>query len=81
MATRQDLPDWVVSALNDQGGMATIVQIAKHIWEHHERDLRAFGDIFFTWQYDMRWAATKLRDKEILTTADASPKGVWALRR
>jgi len=35
-------------------GETSIVRIAKHIWDCHEADLRASGDLFFTWQYDMR---------------------------
>ena len=63
MASRLDLQDWVVHALEAHGGKATIVQSAKHIWENHESELRASGDLFYTWQYDMRWACTRLRER------------------
>jgi len=49
--------------LRDIGGTGKIVQIAKHIWDNHERDLRGAGDLFYTWQYDMRWAAQELQDE------------------
>ena len=81
MATRQDLMDWVVDALRDNGGQASIVEIARHMWTHREDDLRGSGDLFFTWQYDMRWAALKLRASNTLCGADATPRGVWALRK
>ncbi len=81
MATRQDLMDWVVDALRDNGGEASIVEIARHIWNHREDDLRGSGNLFFTWQYDMRWAAKRLRDQDTLRGADATPRGVWALQQ
>jgi len=37
------------------------------------------GDLFYTWQYDMRWAATKLRRDGKLKAATRSPKGTWEL--
>jgi hypothetical protein len=81
MATRQDLMDWVVDALRDNGGQASIVEIARHMWNHREDDLRGSGDLFFTWQYDMRCAAKRLRDQDTLRGPDATPRGIWALRR
>jgi hypothetical protein len=39
-----------------------VLEVTKDVWAAHEDDLRASGDLFFTWQYDLRWAAQKLRD-------------------
>jgi len=64
--TRNDLMPWVVDALKTNGGQATVVEVCRHIWQHHEQELRAYGDLFFTWQYDVRWAATKLRHQHKL---------------
>lgn len=80
MATRQDLNDWVLQALVDLGGKAKIVDVAKHIWTHHEEDLRGSGDLYYTWQYDMRWSAKRLRDQGKVASPDVLPKGVWALK-
>ena len=77
MANRTDLTSWVLAAINDNGGKAKIVTVANHIWQHHERDLRDSGDLFFTWQYDMRWAAQKLRNQGKLVAANQAPKGIW----
>ncbi|GAB6124732.1 hypothetical protein JCM14124_04380 [Humidesulfovibrio idahonensis] len=66
MDPRQILCDWVVAALNDLGGSAHIIPICKHIWNHHEHELRDSGDLFYTWQYDVRWAGQKLRDTGVL---------------
>lgn len=80
MATRDDLQDWVVEALKSMGGSGNIVQVAKHIWETHNTELKASGDLFYTWQYDMRWAATKLRNSNKILPAEVSRKGEWRLR-
>lgn len=78
MSDRYILNKWVVDALNSYGGSASIVQVAKYIWITHEVDLRNSGDLFYTWQYDMRWSATYLRRKGIVSEADNS--GVWRLK-
>ena len=80
MASRDDLQDWICEALRSSGGSAKYVNVAKFIWQNHEQDLRASGDLFFTWQYDMRWAANLLRKQGLLKQVAASPKGVWVLQ-
>ncbi len=79
MATRRDLMDWVVDALRDNGGQASIVEIARHMWNHREDDLRGSGDLFFTWQYDMRWAADHLRREGRLRPKPKGDRGPWHL--
>jgi hypothetical protein len=61
MATRHDLQDWIVEALAASGGVAHLLDVSRNVWREHEAELRASGDLFYTWQYDLRWAATKLR--------------------
>ncbi|RBI82912.1 hypothetical protein DRV85_17205 [Rhodosalinus halophilus] len=80
MANRADLVAWVENALHALGGEATIVDVAKHLWSEHEDELRRSGDLFYTWQYDMRWAALKLRKDGKLADANRSKRGTWALR-
>ena len=60
MATRDDLKLWVFEALEAMGP-STVPEIAKHIWDHHESDLEASGDLFYTWQYAKRWEGQKLQ--------------------
>lgn len=67
MIDREDLKDWVYEAVRENGGVASIVTVAKHIWIHHEAELRASGDLFYKWQYDMRWAAQRLRNSKKMT--------------
>lgn len=81
MATKHDLKSWVLEAIEDQGGSATIPQVAEHIWRNHESDLRRSGDLFYTWQYDMRWAAQSLRDERSLAPMQGRRGGRWALHQ
>ena len=79
MATKSDLVIWVEEAIAAAGGRSKIVQVAEHIWLNHESELRASEGLFYTWQYDMRWAATKLRREGKLLSEDVSPRGLWVL--
>jgi hypothetical protein len=75
MATKYDLADWVVDALRALGGSASLIAVCRQIWEQHEAELRRSGDLFFTWQYDTRWAAYRLRVQRRLRPASESPRG------
>ena len=74
MAGKTELKQWVVDAIEARGGESTLLDVAKYIWENHEQDLRASGDLFYKWQYDMRWAATSLRREGKMTSE-------WALKK
>lgn len=79
MTTQADLDEWVHDALVELGGRGRIVDVCKYIWHNHERQLRDSGDLFYTWQYDMRWATDHLRRAGVMKPATVSPKGVWEL--
>ena len=79
MATKHDLQDWVLEAVKAEGGSASLVAVARQLWQRHEQDLRQSGDLFYTWQYDMRWAAQALRDTGRLAKMDGSRSGTWDL--
>ncbi|MCH7937482.1 MAG: hypothetical protein IH994_10410 [Proteobacteria bacterium] len=81
MVTKIDLQDWVIDAIKAEDGSATLVEVAKHVWKNHEKELRHSGNLYFTWQYDMRWAATALRKAKKIKSAQTSPRGVWELPR
>lgn len=68
---------WILEALRGLGGSARVTEVCKHIWTNHEADLRHSGDLFFTWQYDVRWAATKLRKARKLRAN--GPNEPWRL--
>lgn len=77
--TRKDLCDWIVEALNDLNGSAQIKMVRKHIWDHHGSEIVSSGNLHFTWNEDVMWAATQLRAKGTLKNAKATSKNVWAL--
>jgi hypothetical protein len=79
MATKDDLGEWLIEALKARGGQATIVEVCRYVWETYEAELRRSGDLFFTWQYDIRWAATWLRKQGIMRAAEVSTPGIWRL--
>jgi hypothetical protein len=49
MTTKEDLQQWLIDALEAYRGSATIPRICEHIWDNHEAELRAAGDLFYTW--------------------------------
>ncbi len=79
MSQAINLEDWVVSAIRANGGEASIIQVAQHIWKNHERELRSSNDLFFTWQYRMRWAAQKLQKAGKLKKLKSGIYARWVL--
>ncbi len=79
MAKKADLQPWLLDALQRSGGKGTIPQLCKLVWELHRDELERSGNLFYTWQYDIRWAAQKLRDQGVLEDITKLPKGVWGL--
>jgi hypothetical protein len=79
MPGKENLQEWVMEAIESLGGGGTVVEVSREVWRRHEGDLREAGDLFYTWQYDIRWAAQELRDRGQLMPADQVPRGVWAL--
>ncbi|WP_438728710.1 hypothetical protein ACR9YC_00690 [Parasphingorhabdus sp. DH2-15] len=77
MVTRTDLKKWIIDGLAAHGGQATIPTIAKHIWDNHESELRQSGDLFYTWQYAMRWAGQNLQKEGKLSKKGS--KRQWIL--
>ena len=65
MSKDDRLKKWVLEAVKSNGGEATLTQVAKHLWDNHEDELRSLGSGFYSWQYDMRWAAQYLRDEGV----------------
>ncbi len=76
---RNILSNYILEFLNSCGGSSEIIPIAKAIWEKHEQELRDSGDLFYTWQYEMRWAVQRLRDQGIVKYGKESLPGVWEL--
>lgn len=79
MITREDLKSIVIESLKANNGTGRVVDVCKYIWEHYENELRDSGDLFFTWQYDVRWAAQYLRDSGQLKKANNNRSAPWEL--
>ena len=79
MVTKKDFSSWVQEALEAYNGRAAINEVSKYIWEKYESELRKSGDLFYTWQYDIRWAAYQLRREGVMRPAELSPVGIWEL--
>ncbi len=76
---RYDLPDILYCSLKTMGGKSNIIDVCKYVWINHQQELASSGDLFYTWQYDIRWAATELRKTKRMKAADESPKGIWEI--
>src|SRR5262249_33590875 len=63
---RETMTEWVVEALQQLGGRGTILEISRRVWDRHEPDIRAAGDLLYEWQYELRWAGDILRRDGIL---------------
>lgn len=79
MAKKTELRTWVLEAVRAHGGSAGPVDVCKHIWSEHEDELRESGDLFYTWQYDIRWEAQKLRDEGLLVSVHGDRRTPWSL--
>lgn len=79
MLSRNDLPEILYRTLKDIGGRGSIIEVCKYIWDHYQNDLLRSGDLFYTWQYDVRWAATELRKSGRMKNANISPVGIWEI--
>jgi uncharacterized protein YutE (UPF0331/DUF86 family) len=77
--TKHDLTSVVEEAITSLGGSASLVDVARYIWEHYEDRLRQSDDLFYTWQYDIRWAANQLRRSGKMNEVEKSPRGIWEL--
>ncbi len=77
--TKKDLKPILIEALKYYGGAANITEVCKYIWTNYEQKLRESGNLFFTWQYDVRWAATTLRRDKTLRPAELQTNKRWEL--
>jgi hypothetical protein len=78
MSKQETLIPWVYQAVKDAGGEASVIEVAKYIWKNHRPELEK-SDLLYTWQYDMRWAAQKLRDQKKFSSTAAQGSRKWKL--
>ncbi len=79
MLTKDNLKTVLLDALKALNGSATIVEVCRYVWDTYEKELIESGNLFYTWQYDIRWAATELRKDRKMKDADISDRGLWEL--
>lgn len=56
---------WIIAYLKQRGGSGWPREVSKYVWNNHESELKASGDLLYTWQYDIRWAAQQLRNEGV----------------
>lgn len=76
---KKDLKNCVIRALRESNGKARVVQVCKYIWDNYKNELENSGDLFYTWQYDVRWAALTLRKDGIMKPAEEQRNNYWEL--
>lgn len=85
---RADLPNALQIVLQELGGKARMMDVFRLFWSKYGNSLTEKDDLFYTWNYDLRWAATQLRKKKRMKPAKerentggahCSPKGIWEL--
>ena len=87
MIKRSDLPGLLHIILLDLGGRAEMMTIFKEFYNKYGKLFTEDNPLFYTWNYDIRWAATALRRDGIMapakTTINAQDniisKGIWSL--
>lgn len=79
MATRESMKQWIVEYLNSSGGRGSPRDVSKYVWEKYESELKSSGDLLYTWQYDIRWAAQKLRNEGVLKSVNGRRDLPWEL--
>lgn len=62
IAKRKQLAIWILEALTKEAPLDNLA-IAKALWSKHNNKIRSDERFTFTWQYDMRWALTDLKQK------------------
>ena len=77
--TKLDLPPHLLDIVVALGGSVTVLEASREFWQRHEPELRVSGDLFYTWQYELRWAAQELRDSGKLAATGRGASSRWAL--
>jgi hypothetical protein len=77
--TKKDFSEIIHEILKENRDSMNVLQISKEIWKKHSVRLYE-SDIFYTWQYDFRWAGTELRKKGIMKPSSECSKGFWELK-
>lgn len=69
------LESWLLEGLAAAGGSATPIDVSKQVWARHRGELESAGDLFYTWQIELRSAADALSASGTIRIDD----GAWVL--
>ena len=78
IVSKDDLPRLLENVLKEMNGNGYILDISKKFWIKYKDNITPDNNLFYTWQYDIRWAATELRKNNIMVRPDLE-KGLWTL--
>jgi len=87
---KKDLPDLLYNTIKSLKGRSSMMAIFREFWRTHASKLKDEDELFYTWNYDIRWAATQLRKEGRMKPAcsqenphglETSPKGIWEINQ
>ena len=70
--------EWVIDCLRENGGKGWPREVSKWVWDKHRKELEG-SELMYTWQYDIRWAAQKLRHEGKLKPVHGRRDLPWEL--
>jgi hypothetical protein len=73
-----ELEKMLVGALQDLGGSGTILAVSRRVLFRHKNKLTLDDDFNSDWSYNLRWAATSLRRKNVMV--DNKKGSHWELK-
>lgn len=77
---RNTMTVWVLEALQNLGGKGKVLEVCKNVWANHGEEIKSSGDMFFIWQYEIRWAADKLRKQGKILPFEPKSRSFWVLK-
>lgn len=69
----------LVGILKNLGGKSHFVPICRLVWGNHENWIRRSENMLYIWQFELGWAATRLRKKGIMLPDSGRRDGTWEL--
>ena len=69
----------LIDALKATNKPTLIVDVSKFIWNKYYDELKANDELFFKWQYQLRWAKDHLKSCGILATKKQGVYSLWYL--
>lgn len=74
---KSDLPNILYDIIRSLGGRADMMTVFEEFWRRYGATLTPPDPLFYTWNYDIRWAATELRKSGKMKSTHLCEKGIW----